>query len=273
MPGRQLGLVGGDDDELPLFSGSHIPRIRFERALERLDLEAAIRDAPEAWRERVVALCDAVAAGGAKGVDLAALRLARCPDWPAVLERAWQRLVGRHLDGHGVPGVLDGELAAAYLFRGGERERGERSLQRHLHYHPRDVRGRQLLAEREPLRAAARCAFHGGPVLDVAWALTELIDEDQVAPAADWLLSYAWFARAVTLDEVAAALTAEGILAAPPIPMPGDGRAFAWFLLDAGGRPLGPGSTGVIRSRERLQRVSPAAYQRYLRRAGHTLGR
>jgi hypothetical protein len=53
------------------------------------------------------------------------------------------------------------------------------------------------------------------------------------------LLTYAWFARAVGLDELAAALSAEGILAAPPMPLPGDGRAFAWFLLDAGGGPSG----------------------------------
>jgi hypothetical protein len=259
--------VDDDSGDLPLFSGGHIPRIRFERALERLDFEAALLDAAAEWRDAVAVMRDAVGASGIAGADLAALRRVHAAGWPAPLERAWLRVVGRHLDAHGVPGVLDGELAAAFLLRAGERERAESSVRRHLSYHPCDARGWRILAEFEPLRAAARCAFHGGPVLDVAGELLDAISEDEVSPVGDWLLAYAWFARAVGLDDLAAALWAEGILAAPPMPMPGDGRAFTWFLLDAGGRPLGPGSKGVVAARERLQRVSPVAYKRYLRRA------
>lgn len=275
MPTSGVIFVVVDDDRsaLPLFTGSHIPRIRFELALERLDLAAAVADAPEEWRGRVEVLREVIGSLRPAKFDMDALRQVRSPGWPSALERAWQRLVGRHLDAHGVPAVLDDELAAAFLFRGGERERGDRSLQRHLRYHPRDVRGWLLLADREPVRAAVRCAFHGGPVLDVAPDLVEQIEEDELVPPADWLLSYAWFARAIPLDEIAAALSAEGILAAPPIPMPGDGRAFAWFLLDAGGRPLGAGSTGVVAARERLQRISPAAYRRYLARAARARAR
>lgn len=258
--------VSDDDPDLPLFTGSHIAHIRFERALEQLDLAGAVADAPAEWREAVVALRDALGPGVASA-DLEKLRRARRTEWPAPLERAWQRVVGRHLDSHGVPGVLDGELAAAFLLRSGERDRAAASLGRHLKYHPRDARGWELLAELEPLRAAARCAFHGGPVLDVAAEILDAIDEDEVSPAADWLLSYTWFARVIDLDEIAAALAAEGILAAPPMPLPGDGRAFAWFLLDAGGRALGSGSQGVVAARARLQRISPTAYKRYLQRA------
>jgi hypothetical protein len=262
-----------DDTDLPLFTGSHIQQIRFERALDRLDLAAAVASAPDEWRDAVAALRDALGSKGLAGADLTALRRARREDWPASLERAWQRLVGRYLDAHGVPGVLEGELAAAFLLRAGERTRAVDSVRRHLLYHPRDARGWELLAGFEPVRAAVRCAFHGGPVLDAAWELVDAIEEDEVSPPADWLLSYAWFARTVGLDEIAAALSAEGVLAAPPMPMPGDGRAFAWFLLDAGGRPLGPGSQGVVAARERLQRISPMAYRRYLQRAAHAAGR
>jgi hypothetical protein len=43
-------------------------------------------------------------------------------------------------------------------------------------------------------------------------------------------------------------------------------------LLDAGGRPFGPDSVGVIEARKRLQRISRAAFQRYLARvAGKSL--
>ena len=38
---------GGNSSDLPLFQGPHIPRIRFERALARLDLSAAAAVAPE----------------------------------------------------------------------------------------------------------------------------------------------------------------------------------------------------------------------------------
>jgi hypothetical protein len=251
--------VADDFSDLSLFHGEHIARIRFERALERLDFDAAVRDAPAGWCETVATLRDAVAVRGLVGADLAALRNIHGEGWPAPIERAWQRVVGRLLDAHGVPGVLEDELAAAFLLRADDRERAEASVRRHLSYHPRDVRGWRILAEFEPLRAAARCGFHGGPVLDAAAELVDAITEDEVLPVAEWLLAYAWFARAVGLDELAAALSAEGILAAPPMPLPGDGRAFAWFLLDAGGRPLGPGSEGVIPARVRLQRISPVA--------------
>jgi hypothetical protein len=54
--------------------------------------------------------------------------------------------------------------------------------------------------------------------------------------------------------------------------VPGDAKAFAWYLLDAGGRPFGPDSVGVIEARKRLQRISPAGFQRYLARvAGKSL--
>jgi len=60
----------GDDSDLPLFTGPHIPRIRFERALERLDFRAAAPDAPREWRSAVEGLAAAVdRVGGGKSPD------------------------------------------------------------------------------------------------------------------------------------------------------------------------------------------------------------
>jgi hypothetical protein len=258
--------MASDEADLPLFSGPHLPRIRFARALDRLDLRGALADAPAEWRDAVEALTMAVGSGWPARAELQRLLACRRQDWPGDLERAWQRLVGRCLDARGIPGSLDGEPAAAFLLRGGERERAERSIRRHLARHPRDAAAWQLLAEFDPLRGAARCAFHGGQVIEAAGPLLDLIAEDEHERPGPWLLSYAWFERAVDLDEIARALAAEAMLTRPPLLMPGDAHAFAWYLLDARGRPLGRDSVGVREARERLQRISPAAFRRYLAR-------
>jgi hypothetical protein len=256
-----------DDPELPLFTGPHVPRIRFERAIERLDFRAAARDAPEEWRSAVEEFAAAADREGAgKTPELELLLGLRRDGWPVVLERAWQRVAGRCLDRRGIPGVLGGEPAAAYLLRGGERERARKSIHRHLEYHPRDPRAWAVLAEFEPLRGAARCGFHGGPLLDGAGDLIDMVREDELEPVARWLLPYAWFSGGVTLDEIARALAAEGAFERPPLPIPADARVFAWYLLDAGGRPLGSNSVGVVEARKRLQRISRAAFRRYLLR-------
>ncbi len=259
-----------EHQDLPLFTGRHIPAFRYQRALERLDLRAAAADAPAEWRAVVLEMAAAVEGTSLARADLDRLRRCARTGWPAVLERAWQRLVGRSLDGYGIPRTLDGEPAAAYLLRGGEHERAAHSLRRHLAHHPRDAAAWAFQAHFEPVRAAARCAFHGGPVLDAAGPVLDLVREDDISPPGPWLLSYAWFSRAIDLDEIAHALTAEGILTRPPLLIPGDARAFAWYVLDAGGRPFGGDAVGIVEARERLQRISPAAFRRYLARvAGH----
>lgn len=255
-----------DDEALPLFSGPHIAAIRYRRALDHLDLRAAAADAPAEWRAAVLEMAAAVEGTSPARADLDRLRGCARTGWPAVLEQAWQRLVGRCLDGYGIPRTLDGEPAAAYLLRGGDRERAAYSLQRHLAHHPRDAAAWALQARFEPVRGAVRCAFHGGPVLDAAGPVLDLVREDELDRHGPWLLSYAWFGWAIDLDEIARALTAQGILVRPPLLIPGDARAFAWYLLDAGGRPFGPDSVGVVAARERLQRISPVAFRRYLTR-------
>ena len=251
--------------DLPLFHGPHIPRIRFECALDRLDLRAAVAAAPEPWRAAVEALADVLdRAGSPARADLEALARCRCDGWPASLQQTWERLMGLRLDGRGVPGTYGDELAAAFLLRAGERVRAHDSLSRHLDYHPGDARGWELLARFEALRGAARCGFHGGPLLDAAGDLIDHVREDSVLPVERWLLPYAWFAHAVDLDELRNALDAEHVLARPPLVLPGDARAFAWYLLDAGGRRYVGQSVGVIEARKRLQQISPAAFRRYL---------
>ena len=259
--------MAADESDLPLFTGPHVPRIRFERALERLDLAAAVADAPAGWREAVAALA-AVLEGRSPGrADLDSLLRCRRADWPPALERTWQRLVGRRLDAHGIPRTLDGEPAAAFLLRGGDRKRAQESLRHHLTHYPRDARAWELMAQFEPVLGAARCAFHGGPVLDAAGHVLDLIREDEIEPPGPWLLPYAWFTRDIDLDHIRRALEAEGMLTRPPLLVPGDARIFAWYLLDAGGRPFGRDSVGVVEARERLQRISAVAFRRYLARA------
>lgn len=264
--------MGDADGTLPLFEGAHIPRFRFQNALERLDLSAAIADAPPAWRDVVGEMAAAIGDGRPTRADLDALLRCRRTAWPTVLERTWQRLVGRRLDAHGIPQRLDGQPAAAYLLRGGERERAWKSIRRHLQHHPRDAQGWELLANFEPILGAARCAFHGGPLLDAAADLIDAVSEDGLKPVEPWLLSYGWFGHRIELNDIAQALEAEHLKDQPQLLVPGDAKAFAWYLLDAGGRPFGAGSVGVIEARRRLQRISPAAFQRYLARmAGKSL--
>ena len=260
-------MAGDDESALPLFTGQHVPRNRFLRALDRLDLQGALADAPAEWRDAVEELAAVLGSAGPARADLRRLVACRRAAWPRDLERAWQRLVGRCLDAHGIPGALDGEPAAAFLLRGGDRGQAARSIRRHLERHPRDVAGWRILTAFEPVRAAARVAFHGGPVLDEhIGPLLDLIAEDEHRQPGAWLLSYAWFARAIDLDEVGRALAAQGILSRPPLLLPGDAYAFAWYLLDAGGRRLDRESVGVVEARERLQHISRAAFGRYLAR-------
>jgi hypothetical protein len=265
--GWGVKMHGDDCSDLPLFHGPHIRQIRFERALECLDLRTAAEAAPEEWKaaveEMAVVLEHAGSPVRAKVEDLVRCRREA---WPRAVERVWQRLIGLNLDGRGIPGTYGGEVAAAFLLRAGETKRAHRSLRRHLHHHPRDVRGWELLASFEPVRAAARCGFHGGPLLDTAGELIDLVCEDGLQPVEHWLLSYAWLTRQLRLDEIRDALDAEHMLAVAPFAVPGDARAFAWYLLDAGGqRYVGP-SVGVIEARQRLQRISEVAFRRYLGR-------
>jgi hypothetical protein len=257
-----------DADDLPLFYGPHVPGVRFRNALERLDLRAAVADCQDEWRDALREMAEAWSEGAGRA-DVPRLVNCRRSGWPEVFERTWQRLVGRCLDSHGIPGVLDGEPAAAFLLRGGERERARRSLDRHLASHPRDWRGWKVMAEFDPVRAAARCGFHDGPVLeDKAGDLIDMVREDELDPVGPWLLTYAWFTGEISLDEITGALQAEGTLARPPLPVRNDARAFAWYLVDAGGRRLGLESVGVVEARSRLQAISPVAFRRYLRKVG-----
>src|SRR5260370_13394714 len=128
-------MSGSGVDDLPLFHGPHIPRIRFEQALNSLDLHAAAAAAPHPWQAAVEALAAVLdRAGTPARIDVEALARRRCDGWPAALEETWQRLMGRSLDGRGVPGTYEGELAAAFLLRAGEHARARDSLLRHLQY-------------------------------------------------------------------------------------------------------------------------------------------
>ena len=252
-----------DDATLSLFFGPHVASFRFEAALEALDLDVALADCPDDQRQGLDVLCLA-AAGGRSALD--ALVAARRPDWDARIEPAWQRLVGRALDGRGIPGVLDGEPAAAFLLRGGEQDRARQSLDRHLARKPADARAWALAVSFQGVLAAVRCVYHGGPLLPEVEPLRDLVEEDEQPEVEHWILAYAWLGGEVGLADLAAALTAAR--QTRPLPLPGDGAAFAWTIVEAqdfrgSGLALDP---DLVRARRRLQRISPAAFRRYLAR-------
>ncbi len=264
-----MQMAAGDFVDLPLFSGMHVQAVRFESALDRFDFRAAAEAAPEGWSDAPTHLADVIErAGGIDRVSVEDLAICRQSTWPAALERAWQRLVGRRLEASPDTATYEGEMAAAYLLRGGDIDRARRSLERHLGSHPRDSRAWQLMTTFEPRRAAVRCAFHGGPVLDTLNDLVDLIEEDGLEPLEPWLLSYAWLNRDISLDEIRAALAVDAGMNIGP-PEWEAARNFARRLLDAGGQRAEPhsASPSVITARQQLKSISEAAFRRYLARA------
>ena len=254
------------DEQLDLFSGPHVASFRFERALEALDLDAAAADAPADQRDAVTDLAQALRGRSPGRADLERLTAARREHWPALLERTWQRMVGRALDGRGIPGVLEGEPAAAFLLRGGERERAERSVQRHLAHHPADPAAWAVVSAFQPLWGALRCAFHGGPLLEPIEDLAYEIESDELGPVQSWLPAYGWLLRKLALAQVEETLTAEGRLDQGPLPIAGDGKAFSVFLVWAErARLAGRGPTPrAIEARRRMRATSEVAFRRYL---------
>ena len=81
--------------DLPLFHGPHIPRIRFEQALDCLDPRAAVEAAPEPWQAAVETLAVVLEQAGTPArTDIEALARCRCDGWPASLQQTWERLMG-----------------------------------------------------------------------------------------------------------------------------------------------------------------------------------
>ncbi len=255
-----------DDRSLSLFDGEHLASRRLEQALEALDLAAAAAVAAQPWPRVIGQLAAAVGEGSPGRAELEALLAAHESDWPDWLERLWQRLVGLRLDGRGFPGVLDGQPAAAFLLRGGERDRGIQSLSRHLQRHPTDAVAWRIRAELGDRVAAVRCAWHGGRLLLAVRDLVDLVEVDEQEEVAAWLLPYAWLSRWIDSAELRAALSAEGLLDALPMAIPGDARAVARYMLWAEEHRLAGGgpTTTAVHDRRRMKRISPVAFQRYL---------
>ncbi|MBN1336039.1 MAG: tetratricopeptide repeat protein [Deltaproteobacteria bacterium] len=249
--------------QLPLFDGGDLASTRFSEALRALDLAAATALAPPAWRPVVETWARALGVPGHP--DLPALHTARPPDHPALVV-AWNRLLGRALDSHGIPGVLGDEVAAAFLLRGGETDRARASLARHLRFHPDDPRAWALMVRFEGLPAAVRCGFHGGPLVDEVGDLVEVITADGLENPRAWLPAYAWLNGLVDLEAVKAALNAERPHRQATLPLPGDGRAFAADLVRAECTRLkGEDDPEVL---SRMEAAGPAAFRRYRLRIG-----
>lgn len=244
-----------DPRSLPLFSGPHVPLVRYAAALERLDLVGALADCPPEERSGLVALTSARTIEALLAIE---------PPSPG-LERAWNRIIGRKLD-RPVPGEAGGDIAAAWLSRGGDAG-AEGAARRHLARRPADWRGWQVLLGSQPQEAAIRCAFHGGPSHAAVEPLLLAIEEDGLTSPERWLPAYGWILGVVGNDEVAAALAAED-RTDRPLQVPGDGVAFAWYLLEAEGFRFGREHPdgGVVESRRRLRAISAVAFARYLAR-------
>ncbi len=254
--------------DLPLFSGPHVPRVRYERALDRLDLDAALADCAPELTPLLTALADATRNRTPARFDLDSLLATQCADWPDEVERVWQRLVGLRLDAKRPPGTLYGEPAAAFLQRGGDAVRARASLTRHLGAQPADALAWALAVDSEGARAQVREAFHGGPITRVPRVIVDAAEVDGNALNGGWVLAYAWLTRLVNTGEIAAALDAAGKRLSRPLPLQGDGTAFAFYIVETEQLRdqdvnLGP---ALVDGRSRLQRISPAAFARFLGR-------
>ena len=255
--------AGVTPGQLDLFLGPHVPQVRFEGALDRLDLDGALPCAPEEWREATAAFA-AAARIPARRPRMAALGAARVHGWPAALERAWQRLVGRALDRRPTPETWQGEPAGAYLLRGGEEDAATLSLHAYLAAHPSDAVAWATLSALDPFPAAVRAAFHGGPTSPVLEPACDAMEEDGIPPSRGWTLVYALLTRLIGDPVVEAALAAEALDGTRPLPVRGDGLAFAIYLLEAEQvRRTGELGPDEIRVRRALQGIHPGAFQRY----------
>ncbi len=254
-----------DFDDLPLFQGPHLAAVRFQQALARLDLEAAVRDSPEALRESIQGLRLALRRGSVAS-RLSALLAARQPDWPPELDEAWNRLVGQRLDGTR-PELLDGQPAAVYLLRGGDEQGAHESIGRHLAHRPTDAAAWSFAARWLGEVALVRAAFHGGPVPPELRPLADQVEEDEQSPVGRWLLPYAFLAGKLDTDEVKDALDAERI--SQPLPLAGDGAAFAWYLVELfhERKSGGAGGPREIEARRRLQKISAPTLRRLIGRS------
>lgn len=251
------------DQQLPLFTGVHLTDIAFRDALQRDDAAGAAAVAPEIWRPAAVALAEALqpSTPEARVQQLGLL----AGEMPAPLQPCWHRLMGQALCQHTPVAVHAGQLAAWYLLQGGRADLARAALERHLAVRPTDPDGWQLLARWQPLRAATRCGFHGGPLLDeghgsdaIAALVTDIQDED--LPIAPWLLTFAWFAGDVTTAELGEAVAAEGMLRELPKSEADDAKAFAAWLVEAERDPRD------LHTRRKLQGIHAGAYRRWLQK-------
>jgi hypothetical protein len=133
---------------------------------------------------------------------------------------------------------------------------------------PADVAGWTLGLRFFPRRAAGHFAFHADTFPPAADDLIDLMESDDLDPSPRWVLPYAWLARWVGTHDLALALRAAGM--SRPLPLVGDGRAFAWYIVEAqeiadSGLAL---SGDAVEARRRLRLIHPPAFSRYLARAG-----
>ena len=249
-------------NQMSLFAGAHLTENPYRDALNRDDLEAAVKVAPTIWRDATAALLHALRATTPEA-RVAALQ-AVSHELAERLKPVWYRLVAQSLDKHTPVGICDGQPAGWFWMLGERPDLARKSLHRHLAVRPTDVPAWQLLAKWEPDRASARCAFHGGPVLDEAAPVLKELEADEL-PAGPWLLPYAWLLGRVGDNEVREAVQAEELHRKVPMPLPDDAKAFtAWMEVAREQRRRGHVAPGEIDARRALQQIHALAFKRWL---------
>lgn len=247
--------------QLDLFNGPHIPAIALAAALTQDDLATALSHAAPEQRAALAALL--AAASKPKGKSrLRALAALDLP--PDEISNARYRQMAMELQGQTPIGSHDGQPAGWYWRAGDRTQEAIDALHEHLTHAPFDANAWTLLAEFEPMRAGAIAAFVGGPVS--AQALGLLVDCDDDLEPTDWLIVYAWMQGHVSSDELAV-FTAAAAASALPVPLPGDGRAFAAWIVVAERDP------SDVSARRALQKIHPPTFKLWLARRAAMVGR
>lgn len=251
--------------QLELFQGDHLAATRFGRALAVGDLDAATHDAPPDLQSAVGQLAQA-ASHKKPAARLQALQALTPQGWPDPLRRAWHLLMGLTLVAQKPQPPLAQLHAARQFLAAALPADAHRAVLSQLELTPTCAEAWQFAVQWEGKRAAARCAFHGGPALPELSAWLEAAQEDELSDDPAWALVYA-----VLLGHLAAAELADGLVAhtagaQSQLPEVGDSRAFGECLVAAERARLSGDAQLRADARRQMRRIAPLAFERYMRR-------
>ncbi len=253
--------------QLNLFHGDHLASTRFAKALAAGDLGAAFDDAPPELQAEVGQL--ALAASQKKpAARLDALRALEPSDWPVQLRSAWHVLMARTLLAQRPRPPLVHLHAARQFLAADLPAEAHQAVLSQLACAPANALAWQFAVAWEGKRAAARCAFHGGPGLPEVAVWMAAAEEDELGDDPAWALVYAVLLGHLAAEELDWALAAHAAGALPQLPEVGDPRAFGDCLVAAERARLAGDVDVQLRAdaRRQMRRIAPLAFERYMRR-------